>query len=69
MGLVCFASLLATVGVLLGQCTPARSLWTFSITDKTCFDKNILIGYCIYAGCEYLPDPIDLPATANAILG
>ncbi|KAK7977378.1 hypothetical protein PG988_004868 [Apiospora saccharicola] len=50
MGLVCFASLLATVGVLLGQCTPARSLWTFSITEKTCFDKDILIGYCIYAG-------------------
>ncbi|KAK7948088.1 uncharacterized protein PG986_008974 [Apiospora aurea] len=50
MGLVCFASLLATVGVLLGQCTPARSLWTFSITEKTCFDKNILVGYCIYAG-------------------
>lgn len=51
MGLVCFASLLATVGVLLGQCTPARSLWTFSITEKTCFDKDILVGYCIYAGC------------------
>ncbi|KAK8087154.1 hypothetical protein PG994_002128 [Apiospora phragmitis] len=50
MGLLCFASLLATVGVLLGQCTPARSLWTFSITEKTCFDKNILVGYCIYAG-------------------
>ncbi|KAK8133785.1 hypothetical protein PG984_005797 [Apiospora sp. TS-2023a] len=50
MGLVCFASLLATVGVLLGQCTPARSLWTFSITEKTCFDKDILVGYCIYAG-------------------
>ncbi|KAK8094683.1 hypothetical protein PG997_001368 [Apiospora hydei] len=50
MGLVCFASLLATVGVLLGQCTPARSLWTFSITEKTCFDKKILVGYCIYAG-------------------
>ncbi|KAK8039361.1 hypothetical protein PG993_007772 [Apiospora rasikravindrae] len=50
MGLVCFASLLATVGVLLSQCTPARSLWTFSITEKKCFDKNILVGYCIYAG-------------------
>ncbi|KAK8107917.1 uncharacterized protein PG998_009930 [Apiospora kogelbergensis] len=50
MGLVCFASLLATVGVLLGQCTPARSLWDFSITEKTCFDKSILIGYCVFAG-------------------
>ncbi|KAK8862590.1 integral membrane protein [Apiospora arundinis] len=50
MGIVCTASLLATVGVLLGQCTPARSLWTFSITEKTCFDKKILIDYCVYAG-------------------
>jgi hypothetical protein len=43
-------TLFATVGVLLGQCMPARSLWDFSITEKKCFDKKILIGYCIYAG-------------------
>ncbi|KAE9577985.1 hypothetical protein CGCF415_v009686 [Colletotrichum fructicola] len=36
-------------GLLLGRCTPARSLWDFSVTGQ-CFSKQILVAYCIYAG-------------------
>lgn len=42
-------TLFATVGVLLGRCMPARSLWDFSV-EGTCFDPEILVAYCIYAG-------------------
>ena len=46
MGILCQFALLSTVGVLLGQCNPTRSLWDWSIEGK-CFDKKILIAYCI----------------------
>ncbi|KAJ9143879.1 Integral membrane protein [Pleurostoma richardsiae] len=49
MGIWCQLTLFATVGVLLGRCTPARSLWDFSVKGK-CFDTSILVAYCIYAG-------------------
>ncbi|KEZ43285.1 hypothetical protein SAPIO_CDS4726 [Scedosporium apiospermum] len=49
MGIWCQLTLFATVGVLLGRCMPARALWDFSVEGK-CFDPNILVGYCIYAG-------------------
>ncbi|KAK7421207.1 hypothetical protein QQX98_002337 [Neonectria punicea] len=49
MGIWCQLTLFATVGVLLGRCMPARSLWDFSV-EGTCFDTRILVAYCIYAG-------------------
>ncbi|KAH9899087.1 integral membrane protein [Xylariomycetidae sp. FL2044] len=42
--------LLATVGVLIGRCYPARAQWDFSITEKKCFSTRILASYCIFAG-------------------
>lgn len=49
MGIWCQLTLFVTAGLLLGRCTPARSLWDFSVTGK-CFSKQILVAYCIYAG-------------------
>ncbi|KAG7062682.1 integral membrane protein [Colletotrichum scovillei] len=49
MGIWCQLTLFVTAGLLLGRCTPARSLWDFSVKG-TCFDVNILVAYCIYAG-------------------
>jgi hypothetical protein len=46
MGILCQFALLSTVGVLLGQCTPTRLLWDWSV-DGTCFPKYILTAYCI----------------------
>lgn len=51
LGIWCQLTLLATVGVLIGQCYPARALWDFSVQGK-CLDRQILVDYCIYAGCE-----------------
>lgn len=53
MGIWCQLTLFATVGILLGKCTPARSLWDFSVKGK-CIDNNILVSYCIYAGGQFL---------------
>ncbi|TPX13554.1 uncharacterized protein E0L32_006025 [Thyridium curvatum] len=50
IGVLCILSLLGCVVVLFAQCTPASSQWDFSITDKKCFDKWILVNYAIYAG-------------------
>ncbi|KAK2053312.1 integral membrane protein [Colletotrichum caudatum] len=49
MGIWCQLTLVATVAILVGRCTPARSLWDFSVAG-TCFDPSILINYSIYAG-------------------
>ncbi|KAK2047218.1 integral membrane protein [Colletotrichum somersetense] len=49
MGIWCQLTLVATVAILIGRCTPARSLWDFSVAG-TCFDPSILINYSIYAG-------------------
>ncbi|KAF0331707.1 integral membrane protein [Colletotrichum asianum] len=49
MGIWCQLTLFVTAGLLLGRCTPARSLWDFSVTGQ-CFSKQILVAYCIYAG-------------------
>ncbi|KXH61558.1 integral membrane protein [Colletotrichum nymphaeae SA-01] len=49
MGIWCQLTLFVTAGLLLGRCTPARSLWDFPVKG-TCFDVNILVAYCIYAG-------------------
>lgn len=49
LGIWCQLTIFATCGVLLGQCTPMNSLWDSSVEGK-CFDKSILVAYCIYAG-------------------
>ncbi|KAK2037188.1 integral membrane protein [Colletotrichum somersetense] len=49
LGIWCQLTLFVTAGLLLGRCTPARSLWDFSISGK-CFSTDILVGFCIYAG-------------------
>ncbi|KAL2106172.1 hypothetical protein VUR80DRAFT_7105 [Thermomyces stellatus] len=49
LGIWCQLTLFATVGVLIGRCTPARSQWDFSVKGE-CFDSSILVAYCIYAG-------------------
>ncbi|KAL1850973.1 hypothetical protein VTK73DRAFT_9567 [Phialemonium thermophilum] len=50
LGIWCNISLLGCVFVLFAQCTPARSQWDFSITDKTCWSPWVLVDYAIYAG-------------------
>ncbi|EXF73516.1 integral membrane protein [Colletotrichum fioriniae PJ7] len=49
MGIWCQLTLFVTVGLLIGRCTPASSLWDFSI-EGTCFSPNVLINFSIYAG-------------------
>ncbi|KAG7053147.1 integral membrane protein [Colletotrichum scovillei] len=49
MGIWCQLTLFVTVGLLIGRCTPASSLWDFSI-EGTCFSPDILINFSIYAG-------------------
>ncbi|KAK0370408.1 integral membrane protein [Colletotrichum limetticola] len=49
MGIWCQLTLFVTVGLLIGRCTPASSLWDFSIRG-TCFSPDILINFSIYAG-------------------
>ncbi|CAH0051947.1 unnamed protein product [Clonostachys solani] len=53
-GICCQLALLATVGMLLGLCIPARSLWNLSEGGK-CFNMNFFIAYSICAGCMYIP--------------
>jgi hypothetical protein len=47
---LCTGALLGCVVILFAQCSPAESQWTFSITEKTCIDKWILVDYAIFAG-------------------
>lgn len=54
LGIWCQLTLFATVGVLIGRCTPARSQWDFSVKGE-CFDSSILVAYCIYAGGTSFP--------------
>lgn len=50
MALLCFGSLLGCIVILFAQCSPAKSQWDFSITEKTCIDKWVLVDYAIFAG-------------------
>ncbi|KAG9253062.1 uncharacterized protein F5Z01DRAFT_172050 [Emericellopsis atlantica] len=50
LSILCVAALLGCVVILYAQCSPAESLWNFSITDKTCIDKWVLVDYAIFAG-------------------
>lgn len=71
LGIWCQLTLFATVGVLLGRCRPARSLWNFDIKGE-CFDTQILVAYCIYAGCTYMQFSVAEAKpllTAGSVLG
>lgn len=50
MSLLCVASLIGCVVILFAQCTPAKSQWDLSITDKTCISPWVLVHYAIFAG-------------------
>lgn len=43
-----------TVIILVAQCSPARALWDFSITEKKCVDIYTVIHYGEFAGGEFL---------------
>ncbi|KAH8175239.1 integral membrane protein [Sarocladium implicatum] len=49
MCIVCLLTLLATIGTLLGQCTPTRAMWNFDM-EKTCVDIDHIVGFSLYAG-------------------
>jgi hypothetical protein len=53
MALLCFGSLLGCIVILFAQCSPAKSQWDFSITEKTCIDKWVLVDYAIFAGGSF----------------
>lgn len=60
LGIWCQLTLWVTAGLLLGRCTPARSLWDFSIKG-TCISTDILIWFSVYAAGKL---PRDSPLTA-----
>ncbi|KAF5484079.1 hypothetical protein CGCF413_v015133 [Colletotrichum fructicola] len=50
MSLFCLANLVGCVIILFAQCQPSHSQWDFSVLDKTCWDKWILVYFAIYSG-------------------
>ncbi|KAK1521346.1 integral membrane protein [Colletotrichum paranaense] len=46
----CLINLIGCVIILFAQCQPSHSQWDFSVTDKTCWDKWILVYFAIYSG-------------------
>lgn len=51
LSIFCLVGLVGCIAILFGQCTPSYSQWHFEITDKTCWDKWIIVWYAIGAGC------------------
>ncbi|KAL2200103.1 hypothetical protein P885DRAFT_27986 [Corynascus similis CBS 632.67] len=49
LAVFCQLSLMGCVGILFGQCTPTRAMWTIGM-ERTCIDPWILVKYSIYAG-------------------
>ena len=49
MCILCLLTLFATVGTLLGQCTPTRAMWNFDM-EMTCVDPAHIVGFSLYAG-------------------
>lgn len=41
--------LFATIGTLLGQCTPTESIWNFDIKGD-CVDPDIIVNFSLFAG-------------------
>lgn len=50
---LCMLNLFGCVFVLFAQCTPARSQWDFSITDKSCWSPWVLVDFAIWTGGKY----------------
>ncbi|KAI6778592.1 uncharacterized protein J7T54_003371 [Emericellopsis cladophorae] len=50
LALLCVGAQLGCVVILYAQCSPTESLWNFSITEKTCIDKWVLVDFSIFAG-------------------
>lgn len=46
----CLINLIGCVIILFAQCQPSHAQWDFSVTDKTCWDKWILVYFAIYSG-------------------
>lgn len=51
-GGLCVAILVATVSLLVLQCSPPRALWDFSVKGK-CMSVEVLINMSFLAGSEY----------------
>ncbi|KAK0385545.1 hypothetical protein NLU13_6724 [Sarocladium strictum] len=49
MTVLCLLTLVATVGTLLGQCTPTRAMWNFDMA-KTCVDPKYIVNFSLFAG-------------------
>lgn len=45
----CLLTLFATMGTLLGQCTPTRAMWNFDM-EKHCVDPKHIVNFSLYAG-------------------
>lgn len=50
LSLFTFIILLGCVPILFAQCSPSESQWNFTITDKTCWPKDVIVYYAISAG-------------------
>ena len=51
----CQLTLFATIGTLLGRCTPAESIWNFDIKGE-CVDPKHIVNFSLYAGGRF-PSP------------
>lgn len=45
----CLLTLFATVGTLLGQCTPTKAMWNFDM-EIDCVDPKHIVNFSLYAG-------------------
>ncbi|OLN82373.1 hypothetical protein CCHL11_09781 [Colletotrichum chlorophyti] len=50
MSLFCLLNLIGCVVILFAQCQPSHSQWDFSVVERTCWDKWILVYFAIYSG-------------------
>ncbi|EFQ34572.1 integral membrane protein [Colletotrichum graminicola] len=50
LSIFCLSNLIGCIIILFAQCEPSRSQWDFSITEKTCWDRDILVYFAIYSG-------------------
>lgn len=49
MTIWCLLTLFATVGTLLGQCTPTKAMWNFDM-EISCVDPKHIVNFSLYAG-------------------
>ncbi|KAK1641457.1 hypothetical protein BDP81DRAFT_418972 [Colletotrichum phormii] len=47
---LCLVNLIGCVIILFAQCQPSHAQWDFSVTDKTCWDKWILVYFAVFSG-------------------